>query len=79
MANNANSLCFVRVVVISEMHRRFAYVIERLRDVYKTEGVDIWIHGRNRDLGGERPIDLLGRGDFAKVLNAVERLETGAI
>jgi hypothetical protein len=56
-----------------------AYVIERLRDVYKPEGVDIWIHGRNRDLGGERPIDLLGRGDFAAVLNAVERLETGAM
>jgi hypothetical protein len=56
-----------------------AYIIERLRDVYKPEGVDIWIHGRNRELGGQRPIDLLQHGDFATVLNAVERLETGAM
>lgn len=56
-----------------------AYIVDRLRDVYRPEGIDIWIHGRNRDLGGERPIDLLERGDFATVLNAVERLETGAM
>lgn len=56
-----------------------AYIVERLRDIYRPEGVDIWIHGRNRDLGGERPIDLLQSGDFATVLNAIERLETGAM
>jgi hypothetical protein len=55
-----------------------AYIVERLSDVYRPEGIDIWIHGRNRDLGGQRPIDLLRQGDFAAVLNAVERLETGA-
>lgn len=56
-----------------------AYIVERLLDVYRPEGVDIWIHGRNRELGGQRPIDLLEQGDFATVLNAVERLETGAM
>lgn len=56
-----------------------AYIVDRLRDVYRPEGIDIWIHGRNRDLEGQRPIDLLERGDFATVLNAVERLETGAM
>jgi len=56
-----------------------AYVIDRLRDVYKPEGIDIWLHGRNRDLNGERPIDLLEQGEFATVLNAIERLETGAM
>jgi len=56
-----------------------AYVIEALKDVYTPEGVDIWIHGRNRGLGGERPIDLLRQGQFAPVLNAVERLKTGAM
>jgi hypothetical protein len=55
------------------------YIVDRLRDVYRPEGIDIWIHGRNRDLGGRRPIDLLEQGDFATVLNAVERLETGAM
>lgn len=56
-----------------------AYIVERLRDVYTPEGTDIWIHGRNRDLAGERPIDLLQRGDFEAVLHAVERLQTGAM
>lgn len=56
-----------------------AYIVEALKDVYKPEGVDIWIHGRNRSLNGQRPIDLLERGEFAPVLNAIERLRTGAM
>jgi DNA-binding transcriptional regulator YiaG len=56
-----------------------AYIVDQLKGVYKPEGVDIWLHGRNRDLNGNRPIDLLREGDFAAVLNAVERLTTGAM
>lgn len=56
-----------------------AYLVERLRDVYSPEGADIWIHGRNRELGGQRPIELLQRGEFEAVLHAVERLQTGAM
>lgn len=55
------------------------YILERLRDVYTAEGTDIWIHGRNRDLGGEKPIDLLSAGQFERVLTAVERLSAGAM
>lgn len=55
------------------------YILERLRDVYTIEGTDIWIHGRNRDLGGEKPIDLLAAGQFERVLTAVERLSAGAM
>jgi hypothetical protein len=55
------------------------YIVRALRDVYTQEGADIWIHGRNRTLGGERPIDLLAAGDFQPVLLAVERLRTGAM
>ena len=55
------------------------YILERLRDVYTAEGADIWIHGRNRDLGGEKPIDLLAAGQFERVLAAVERLSAGAM
>ncbi len=55
------------------------YIVERLRDVYTAEGADIWIHGRNRDLGGEKPIDLLTEGQFERVLAAVERLGAGAM
>jgi transcriptional regulator with XRE-family HTH domain len=54
------------------------YIVERLSDVYEPEGVDIWLHGRNAELGSERPIDLLRANRFEPVVHAVERLRTGA-
>ncbi len=55
------------------------YIVERLQEIYKPEGVDIWIHGRNRELDGQKPIDLLVAGEFERVLAAVERLASGAM
>ena len=55
------------------------YLVERLREIYSAEGADIWIHGRNRELGAEKPIDLLAEGQFERVLAAVERLGAGAM
>ena len=55
------------------------YIVDRLRDVYTSEGADIWIHGRNRALGAQKPIDLLIAGKFEQVLGAVERLASGAM
>lgn len=55
------------------------YIVKELREVYTPDGADIWIHARNRGLGGEKPIDLLIAGDFQAVLAAVERLKTGAM
>jgi hypothetical protein len=53
------------------------YLVKRLRDVYQPEGVEIWLHGRNRDLGGQRPVDLLREGHFETVLSAIDRLLDG--
>jgi transcriptional regulator with XRE-family HTH domain len=55
------------------------YIVKELREVYTPEGVDIWIHARNRGLNGQKPIDLLISGDFPTVVAAVERLKTGAM
>jgi len=55
------------------------YVIELLSEVYDDEGVQIWLHGRNRSLGARRPLDVLIEGDFPAVLAAVERLTSGAM
>jgi hypothetical protein len=55
------------------------YVIELLSEVYDEEGVQIWLHGRNRTLGARRPLDVLIEGDFPAVLAAVERLTSGAM
>lgn len=53
------------------------YLVERLSDVYVPEGIEIWLHGRNRALGGERPIDLLEADQFDVVVNLVEQLTNG--
>jgi uncharacterized protein (DUF2384 family) len=50
------------------------YVVDQLADVYVPEGVDIWLHGRNRALGSRRPIDLLESGEFEPVIQLVEQL-----
>lgn len=55
------------------------YIVERLREIYAPEGADIWVHGRNRGLEGQKPIDLLRAGEFERVLAAVERLASGAM
>ena len=55
------------------------YVARQLRDVYNREGSEIWLHGRKRSLAGRRPIDLLVKGAFQEVLDAIERLNAGAM
>lgn len=55
------------------------YIVKQLRDVYTREGAEIWLHGRKRSLDGERPIDLMRDGRFQTVVNAVERLRSGAM
>jgi len=53
------------------------YVIEQLSDVYTDEGIEIWLHGHQRTLGGRRPLELLQQGEFQTVLTAVENLAGG--
>jgi transcriptional regulator with XRE-family HTH domain len=53
------------------------YVIEGLADVYEDEGIEIWLHSRQRSLGGRSPLELLKDGRFTDVLDAVDRLAGG--
>lgn len=55
------------------------YVIRLLSAVYRPEGVEIWMHAKNPEFEGARPIDLLAAGDFQPVVQAVERLRAGAM
>lgn len=55
------------------------YLVRQLADVYRAEGIQIWLHARNRELDGNRPIDLLTNGDFEPVVQAVARLRSGAM
>lgn len=50
------------------------YLIGELREVYTDEGIQIWLNARNRNLAGERPIDLLLGGQAESVLREAQRL-----
>lgn len=56
-----------------------SYVVDQLLEIYTAEGVEIWLHGRNRGLDGRRPLDLLRGGEFDTVLEAIERLNAGTM
>lgn len=53
------------------------FVIEELSDVFEDEGIEIWLHSRQRALGGNSPLELMREGDFPTVLDAVEQLAGG--
>lgn len=55
------------------------YIVKQLRGIYTREGAEIWLHGRKRSLNHQRPIDLMREGRFQTVLNAIERLNAGAM
>jgi DNA-binding transcriptional regulator YiaG len=50
------------------------YIVGELREAYAEEGVQIWLHARNRNLEGHRPIDLLAAGQYDEVLAEAERI-----
>jgi hypothetical protein len=43
-------------------------IVELLSDSYTEEGIDIWLHSRNRNLDMRRPIDMLTEGQVDRVL-----------
>lgn len=43
-------------------------IIDQLEDSYNAEGIEIWLHSRNRNLDMRRPIDLLTEGMIDEVL-----------
>jgi DNA-binding transcriptional regulator YiaG len=44
-------------------------IVDVLSDAYTREGIDIWLHARNRNLDMQRPIDLLKEGELDRVLD----------
>jgi uncharacterized protein (DUF2384 family) len=54
------------------------FVLTRLLDTHHRETALKWLQGFNAHLGDRRPIDLLGQGRVAEVLEAIEAEESGA-
>ncbi len=53
------------------------YLMKELTEVFRPEGIKIWLHSRLRSLDDRRPIDVLMDGEFDKVLAEVRRLVEG--
>ena len=53
------------------------YLVEELGDAYTEEGIQIWLHARNRNLEGRRPIELLAEGQADAVMAEVDRITGG--
>jgi transcriptional regulator with XRE-family HTH domain len=50
------------------------YLIDQLQTAYTDEGVEIWLHSRNRNLASRRPIDLITAGHLDEVVEEAERI-----
>jgi uncharacterized protein (DUF2384 family) len=57
---------------------RIVALLDALCTVYTTEGIGMWLYGRHKLLGNQRPIDLLRDGEIERVEQVVEQLTTGA-
>lgn len=53
------------------------HLVGELRDVYSDEAIQIWLRSRNRNLGGDRPIELLAEGRVDEVLAEVDNIVRG--
>lgn len=52
-------------------------ILNSLSDTYRPEGVGIWMNSPNRHFDGDRPIDLVRRGEAERVLAEADRLAGG--
>ena len=52
-------------------------IVDLLSDSYTPEGIDIWLHSRNRNLNMQRPIDLLTEGELDRVLEEAKWVAGG--
>ena len=50
------------------------YVLDLVGEVFDDEGGVMWLHARNRTLGGERPLNLLAQGRTDEVIDLLDRI-----
>jgi hypothetical protein len=55
-----------------------AFVAEELAEIYDPDEARVWLYSRNRLLDGQRPVDLISKGDIDPVLQVIAILKDGA-
>ena len=53
------------------------YVLDLVTEVFDDEGATMWLHARNRQLEGERPLDLIAKNETDRVIGLLTRLADG--
>lgn len=53
------------------------YVLDLVTEVFDDEGATLWLHARNRQLDGERPLDLIAKNETDRVIGLLNRLADG--
>lgn len=53
------------------------YILDLVTEVFDDEGATTWLHARNRQLHGERPLDLIAKNETDLVINFLDRLADG--
>lgn len=53
------------------------YLVGELRDVYNDDAIQIWLRSRNRNLEGERPLELIAKGRYDEVLAEAQTIVRG--
>jgi predicted transcriptional regulator len=61
-----------------ERIRELSEISLLLSETMTARGVTQWLSARNRQLGGEKPVDLIARGDGDRVREAAESFVAGA-
>ena len=54
-------------------------IVEALEGTYRPDGVIVWLDGHNALLDGDRPIDLLLRGEYRRVHGLALALADGIV
>ncbi len=55
-----------------------AFVADELAELYAPDEARLWLLARHRQLAGERPLDLISRGEIEPVLQIISMLKDGA-
>ena len=53
------------------------YVLDLVLEIFDDEGATLWLHSRNRQLDGERPLDLIAQNETDRVIGLLDRLADG--
>ena len=54
------------------------WLVSQLAELYQPQQARLWLFAPHKLLSGERPVDLIERGDFEKVLQIIDQLKDGA-